>query len=63
MVRRAACHENMVGTSKGFFGDGSKPNKRRKSTVFLAEVLVAKLDVAVERIEGDGINDIRVIVF
>lgn len=63
MIRRASCHVNMVGVSESVFSHAAKADEGRKSSVWLPEVLISKVDVVVERVEGDGINDVIVIVF
>ena len=53
----------MVGVSESVFRHAAKADEGRKSSVWLPEVLISKVDVVVERVEGDGINDVIVIVF
>ena len=53
----------MVGASEGLVSYAAQSDEWRESSVRLADVLIAKVDVIVERVEGDGIDNVIVVVF
>ena len=63
MIRWASCHVDVVGASERLVGYAAESDEWRESSVGLAEVLITKVDVIVERVEGDGIDDVIVVVF